>query len=66
VLTHIEENPAMRVCLGFDKGDSKNVNCGGKTPGDFHKLIASKHLQPHFPEVSLKALTAAVKNRITK
>ena len=64
MLSAIEEHAAMRVMLGFDKGNDKNINTGGKGPADYHKLLAVQVLQPHFAHLDLKILTAAAKNRV--
>ena len=67
----IEENATWKVAFGFNKGDVKLVNSGGKKIIEHHKSLAEKLfiVDPSGrwdSKSDIKKLANAVKNRIVK
>jgi hypothetical protein len=67
----IEENAMWKVAFGFNKGDVKLVNSGGKKIVEHHKSLAEKLfiVDPSGrwdSKSDIKKLTNTVKNRIVK
>jgi hypothetical protein len=67
----IEENSTWKVAFGFNKGDVKLVNSGGKKIIEHHKALAEKLFitDPSGKwdeKLDIKKLTNAVKNRIVR
>jgi len=67
----IEENAMWKVAFGFNKGDVKLVNSGGKKIVEHHKSLAEKLfiVDPSGrwdSKSDIKKLANTVKNRIVK
>ena len=67
----IEDNATWKVAFGFNKGDVKLVNSGGKKIVEHHKSLAEKLFLADSSgrwgvKSDIKKLANAVKNRIVK